>query len=96
MRLPTPFQPLFQPGSKVGSNPYSNPLPTPVCSTPHTPLCAAPLLGGDARNLGEGKCWGNARAKEGARSSDNSTVYPLMVFATLQISPRFIANPANK
>jgi len=76
MRLPTPFQPLFQPGSKVGSTPYSNPLPTPVCSTPHTPLCAAPLLGRDARNLGEGKSWGNIWTEKGVGSSENSTVYP--------------------
>ncbi len=45
MTIPTPFQPLFHPTSKVGSNPYSNPFPTPVPSTPHTPR-VAPAIGG--------------------------------------------------
>lgn len=42
--LPTPFQPQFQPGGKVASTPCTNPLPTPVCSTPHTPYVLRPLL----------------------------------------------------
>lgn len=96
MRLPTPFQPLFQPGSKVGSTPYSNPLPTHVCSTPHTPLCAAPLLGRAARNLREGKGWENVRAEKGGGSSQNLTAYPLSIFATLQNAALFVANLANK
>lgn len=46
MTFPTPFQPPFQPGSKVYPNPPTNPIPTPVCSTPPYPLAVEPALCG--------------------------------------------------